>query len=33
LIKIKRLEREMKKSRREFDKQAEPQADGLTVNV
>ncbi len=33
LIQIKKLEREMKKARREFDKQAEPQADGITVRA
>jgi MoaA/NifB/PqqE/SkfB family radical SAM enzyme len=33
LIQIKKIEREMKKSRREFDKQAEPQADGVTVRA
>ncbi|HEY6045564.1 MAG TPA: radical SAM protein [Pyrinomonadaceae bacterium] len=33
LIKIKKLEREMRKSRKEFDKQAESQPEGLTVNV
>jgi len=33
LIQIKKLEREMKKARRDFDKQAEPQADGVTVRA
>lgn len=33
LIQIKKIEREMKKARREFDKQAEPQADGITVRA
>jgi len=33
LIQIKKLEREMKKARRELDKQAEPQADGITVRA
>ena len=33
MIKIKKLEREMRKSRKEFDKQAESQPDGLRVNV
>ncbi len=33
LIQIKKLEREMKKARKELDKQTEPQADGVTVNA
>jgi MoaA/NifB/PqqE/SkfB family radical SAM enzyme len=33
LIQIKKIEREMKKARRELDKQVEPQADGIAVKV
>ena len=33
LIQIKKLEREMKKARRELDKQSESQPDGIAVNV
>ena len=33
LIQIKKIEREMKKARRELDKQIEPQADGIAVKV
>jgi len=33
LIQIKKLEREMKKARRELEKQTEPRTDGIAVKV